>query len=89
MINIFVAKLDYEIQGEDLRDLFEEFGTVNSAKVVFDKFTSRSRGFGFVEMANEEEGLKAIEELNNSDYEGRTIVVKKAEPKRESSFNRW
>ena len=89
MINIFVAKLDYEIQGEDLRDLFEEFGTVNSAKVVFDKFTSRSRGFGFVEMANEEEGLKAIEELNNSDYEGRNIVVKKAEPKRESSFNRW
>ncbi len=89
MINIFVAKLDYEIQGEDLRDVFEEFGEVSSAKVIFDKFTGRSKGFGFVEMANEDDGMKAINELNDSELDGRRIVVKKAEPKRERSNSGW
>lgn len=87
-MNIFVAKLSYDTQSEDLMETFEEFGTVNSAKVIMDKFTNRSRGFGFVEMENENEALDAINELNDSQLDGRFIVVKKAEPRKErSSFN--
>ena len=84
-MNIFVAKLNYDTQTEDLREAFEEFGEVSSANIINDKFTGRSKGFGFVEMDNEEEALEAIRQLNDSDLDGRTIVVKKAEPRRERS----
>jgi hypothetical protein len=85
VMNIFVAKLNYDTQTEDLREAFEEFGEVSSANIINDKFTGRSKGFGFVEMDNEEEALEAIRQLNDSDLDGRTIVVKKAEPRRERS----
>lgn len=90
-MNIFVAKLSFDTQNEDLYDAFTPFGDVVSATVVMDKFTGRSRGFGFVEMENEEDGLKAIEELNDSQLDGRTIVVKKAEPRKRNdrSNSRW
>lgn len=80
-MNIFVAKLNFDTQEDYLRELFEEFGEVDSVKIIMDKFTGRSKGFGFVEMANEEEGQAAIAELNDSEVDGRTIVVKKAEPR--------
>ena len=82
-MNIFAAKLSFDTQSEDLRSAFEEFGEVTSASVITDKFTGKSKGFGFVEMSNDEEARKAISELNDSELDGRTIVVKKAEPRAE------
>jgi RNA recognition motif-containing protein len=84
-MNIFVAKLNYDTQSDDLRDAFSEFGPVTSSKVIMDKFTGQSRGFGFVEMEYEEDGRAAIDALNDTDLDGRTIVVKKAEPRKERS----
>ena len=81
-MKIFVAKLDYEITDGDLRKAFEAFGNVESANVVMDKYTGRSRGFGFVEMGSETDSRRAIEELNDTELQGRAIVVKKAEPRR-------
>ena len=80
-MNIFVAKLDFQTTSEDLQSLFEQFGEVESAKVIFDKETGRSRGFAFVEMPSDEEGNEAINSLNGTTVDGRTIVVKKAEPR--------
>lgn len=80
-MNIFVAKLSWDTQEDDLREAFEEFGTVDSVKIILDKFTGRSKGFGFVEMPNDEEGEAAIADLNDAELDGRTIVVKKAEPR--------
>ena len=80
-MNIFVAKLNFDTQEQDLREAFEEFGEVDSAKIIFDKYTGRSKGFGFVEMPNDDEAQAAINELNDAELDGRTIVVKKAEPK--------
>lgn len=77
-MNIFVAKLDYETQSQDLQDAFTPFGEVSSVNVIMDKQTGRSKGFGFVEMPNEEEALDAIDTLNEEHLDGRTIVVKKA-----------
>ncbi|MDX1942383.1 MAG: RNA-binding protein [Saprospiraceae bacterium] len=90
-MNIFVAKLNFRTQSDDLREAFEAFGEVDSAKVIVDQFTGKSKGFGFVEMPNDDEAQAAIDALNESDLDGNTIVVKKAEP-RESrdrgGFNR-
>ncbi len=80
-MNLFVAKLNFDTQEDSLRAAFEEFGEVVSCSVINDKFTGRSKGFAFVEMANEEDAIKAIEALDESDFDGRTIVVKKAEPR--------
>lgn len=81
-MNIFVAKLNFETQSEDLQDAFKAYGVVNSANVITDKFSGRSKGFGFVEMENEDEAQNAIRGLNNTEFQGRTIVVKKANPRR-------
>lgn len=86
-MNIFAAKLSYDTQSDDLQQAFEAFGEVSSANVITDKLTGRSKGFGFVEMPNDDEARKAISELNDSELDGRTIVVKKAEP-REDRGNR-
>ena len=80
-MNIFVAKLNFDTLEDDLRAAFEQHGAVDSAKIIMDKFTGRSKGFGFVEMANEEEGQNAINALNDTELDGRTIVVKQSEPK--------
>lgn len=84
-MNIFVARLSYQTKEEQLKELFEEFGEVESAKIIFDKYEGRSKGFGFVEMPNEEEALAAIENLNEKEFDGRNIVVKKARPKTDHS----
>jgi RNA recognition motif-containing protein len=82
-MNIFVGSLPFTIDEADLRESFEAYGTVDSVKIITDKFTGRSKGFGFVEMSNDEEAQKAIDELNGATVEGRTIVVNKSEPKPE------
>jgi RNA recognition motif-containing protein len=81
-MNIFVASLPFAVSSEDLNEVFSEYGEVVSAKVITDKFTGKSKGFGFVEMADENEGSKAIKELDGASIEGRQIVVKKAQPKK-------
>ncbi|WP_424963616.1 RNA recognition motif domain-containing protein [Ekhidna sp.] len=80
-MNIFVAKLNYATSEDALRQAFEEFGTVDSAKVIMDRDTQRSKGFGFVEMPNDDEANQAISSLNDAELDGRTIVVKKANPR--------
>lgn len=80
-MNIFVAKLNFDTQEGDLRYAFEEFGEVDSVKIIMDKFTGRSKGFGFVEMPNDDEARAAIADLDDQELDGRTIVVKKAEPR--------
>ena len=84
-MNIFVAGLSYQVSEADLRELFEEYGTVSSAKIITDKFTGRSRGFGFVEMDDDSEGQRAIEQLNEAEYDGRTLTVSVARPRTERS----
>jgi cold-inducible RNA-binding protein len=81
-MNIFVAKLNFDTSSDGLREAFEVFGEVESAKVIMDHFTGKSKGFGFVEMPNDDEAYNAIEQLNESDLDGNTIVVKKAEPRK-------
>ena len=82
-MNIFVAGLSYQITEADLRELFEEYGEVSSAKIITDRETRRSKGYGFVEMPNEEEGQRAIDELNDAEYYGRTLSVSLARPRPE------
>jgi len=80
-MNIFVARLDYGITDDDLRTAFEAYGEVESAKIIMDRETGRSRGFGFVEMPNDDEGKAAIEDLNGAELNGREIAVKESEPR--------
>ncbi|MDD2513580.1 MAG: RNA-binding protein [Proteiniphilum sp.] len=80
-MNIFVAGLSYQITDADLKELFEEYGEVSSAKIITDRESRRSKGYGFVEMSNDEEGQHAIEELNDAEYDGRTLSVSVARPR--------
>jgi RNA recognition motif-containing protein len=80
-MNIFVAKLSYQTEEDQLRQVFENYGEVDTVKIVWDREQNRSKGFGFVEMPDDNEAKEAIEALNDSDLDGRTIVVKKAEPR--------
>lgn len=82
-MNIFVAKLSPSTTSEDLRELFSEYGEVKTANVIMDKATGHSKRFGFVEMANDSEAQKAIDELDECEYDNSQIVVKKARPKEE------
>lgn len=82
-MNIFIAKLGPNTTGDDLQELFQEYGEVTSAKVIMDRETGRSKRFGFVEMSDDNAGMQAIEQLDNSELDGSHIVVKKARPKRE------
>ncbi|ARQ98173.1 RNA-binding protein [Campylobacter lanienae NCTC 13004] len=81
MINIYVSNLPYRINDEELREIFAAYGVVNRAKIVKDKATNRSRGFGFVEMENDDEARVAIDNLNGKDIGGRAIKVNEAKPK--------
>jgi RNA recognition motif-containing protein len=80
-MNIFVANLNFKVSNDSLKELFEAYGEVSSAKVVMDKATGRSKGFGFVEMPSDAEGKKAVSELNNFEAFGRALVVKEALPR--------
>ncbi|MDR1723200.1 MAG: RNA-binding protein [Tannerella sp.] len=82
-MNIYIAGLSYEVTDTDLNELFAEYGEVTSAKVITDRESGRSKGFGFVEMSKDEEGQKAIEELNGAEYDGKVITVSVARPRTE------
>lgn len=96
-MNIYVSNLSFAVQDEDLRSYFAEYGEVTSAKVIMDKFTNRSKGFGFVEMSDEAAAQKAIAELDGATVDGRSIKVNVARPKEErparkpsfSNNSRW
>lgn len=80
-MNIYVSNLSFEVQDEDLKQFFAEYGEITSAKVIMDRDTNRSRGFGFVEMSDDAQAKKAIAELDGATVEGRTIKVMEAKPK--------
>ncbi len=80
-MNIFVAKLNFKTRTEDLQRAFEQYGEVSSVKIVKDRDTGRAKGYGFVEMPNDAEAQAAIDGLNEKELDGRTIVVKPANPK--------
>jgi RNA recognition motif-containing protein len=81
-MNIYVGNLDFKVNEDDLQKVFEEYGTVSSAKIIVDKFSGRSKGYGFVEMENDKEANKAIKDLNGSELENREIVVNEAKPRK-------
>ncbi len=81
-MNLYVGNLDYNLNDDDLKKLFEEFGDVKSAKIIIDKETNTSKGFGFVEMENKEDAKKALERLNSREINGKRIKVNIARPKR-------
>ncbi|GAB4028433.1 MAG: RNA-binding protein [Elusimicrobiota bacterium] len=105
MKKLYVGGLPFATGDQELNDLFAAHGKVNSAKIITDKFSGRSRGFGFVEMENDNEAQSAIEKMNNSEYSGRRLTVNEARPmtdrpktgfgggRREGgfkkNFNRW
>ena len=90
-MNIFVGSLPYNLKEDELKEIFEEYGEVTSAKIITDKFSGRSKGFGFIEMSDDEAAKKSIEELNGAELNGRAIVVnesieKKDGPRKPNAF---
>ncbi|MBT8212401.1 MAG: RNA-binding protein [Acidimicrobiia bacterium] len=81
-MNIYVGNLSFRATNQDLEELFAQYGQVDSASIINDRDTGRSRGFGFVEMSNDEEARKAIQELDGKDHEGRDLRVNEAQPRR-------
>ena len=90
-MSIYVGNLSYDVTENDLSTVFAEYGTVKSAKLPTDRETGKMRGFGFVEMGNDDEEAKAIEELEGAEWMGRTLTVNKAKPRvsRGGGGNRW
>ena len=82
-MNLYISNLSYNISDEDLRQLFADYGEITSAKVIMDRETGNSRGFAFVEMTSDEEGQKAIDELNGVEYDQKVISVSVARPRAE------
>ena len=80
-MNIYVGNLSWGLKDQDLANMFTPYGEVASAKIVMDKFTQRSKGFGFVEMPNDEQAQAAIAQLNGTEVEGRNLVVNESRPK--------
>jgi len=83
-MNIYVGNLDYKVNAEDLREVFEEYGNVSDTKIITDKFSGKSKGFGFVVMEDDADAKKAIDELSGATYENRSMVVNEAREKSES-----
>jgi len=81
-MNIYIGNLSYDLTEEELKQAFEEFGQVVSVKIIMDRYTGRSRGFGFVEMAVDDEGKAAIAGMNEKDLKGRALKVDEATPPR-------
>ena len=81
-MNLYVGSLSYDLSEEDLKSAFEEYGEVTSAKIISDRYSGRSKGFGFIEMTSDEEAKAAIEGLTGKELAGRAIVVNEARPRR-------
>jgi RNA recognition motif-containing protein len=95
-IRIYVGNLSFDSSESDLRGMFEAYGAVDSTRIIVDQFTNRSRGFGFVEMENRDDGLKAIQGLDSKDLGGRSLKVNEARPqtnagdgRRSAGRSRW
>ncbi len=80
-MNIYVGNLNYRVKETELQQVMEDYGVVVSTKIITDRETGRSKGFGFVEMENESDAMNAINELNGAEFAGRTMVVKEARPR--------
>ena len=87
-MNIYIGNLAHTVSEDDLRDAFSEFGEVASASIINDKFSGRSKGFGFVEMPKDSEASEAIESLNGKELNGRTVTVNEAKPREERAPRR-
>ncbi len=87
-MNIYVGNLSYEVTEEELKHAFGSFGDVESVKIIKDKYTDRSKGFGFIEMPNHEEAQSAIESMNDAEFKGRKLLVNKARPRTERRDNK-
>ena len=83
-MNIYVGSLHFKMNEAELKELFEEYGEVGSAKIIFDKYSGKSKGFGFVTMTNDDDAQRAIAELNGKDVDGRQMVVNQARPREEN-----
>ena len=86
--NIYVGNLPYDTTGDDLVQLFQTYGSVTSGQVIIDKFSGRSRGFGFIEMTNDDEAQAAIEALNGTSYGNRPLTVNETHPREERGGSR-
>jgi len=84
-MNIYVGNMNFDLGNDDLYNLFSQFGTVTTAKIINDKVTGRSKGFGFVEMENDDDARKAISSLNESEVKGRKLIVNEARPQEQRS----
>ena len=80
-MNIYIENLNYRVKEADLQQVIEEYGAVESVKIIKDRETGKSKGFAFIEMNNDAQAKQAIEELNGSEFEGRTMIVKEARPR--------
>ena len=87
-MNVYVANLPFEVTDEELEAQFTEYGSVTSARVIIDRFSGRSRGFGFVEMSDNSEAETAIQNLNTKDFKGRPLTVNEARPREERAPRR-
>jgi RNA recognition motif-containing protein len=85
-MNIYVGNLSYEVTEENLAEIFEDYGTVSSTKIITDKYNDRSKGFGFVTMDDQEEANNAIKNLNGKDYKNREMIVNEARPKKDNFY---
>ena len=83
-MNIYVGNLSYRINEDELKEVFEQHGEVASVKIITDKFTKKSKGFGFIEMPNDDEAQKAIQEVNNVIIDGRPLKVNEARPRKDN-----
>lgn len=83
-ISIYVGNLSFDVNEDQLQELFEGYGRVDSAKIIIDRITGRSRGFGFVEMPDRDQAMRAIDELNSKDFFGRSLRVNEAKAKRDT-----
>lgn len=81
-MNIYVGNLDFKVNDNDLEGIFEEFGTVSSVNIITDKFSGKSKGFGFVTMDDQDEANRAIKELNGATFENRKLIVNEARPRK-------
>jgi len=88
-MNIYVGNLSYDAGENDIRKVFEEYGSVESVKIIIDRMTDRSKGFGFVEMTNDDEARKAIDELNGVEHFDRALKVNEARPREDRSNRSW
>ncbi|RHJ90344.1 RNA recognition motif domain-containing protein [Parabacteroides bouchesdurhonensis] len=80
-MNIYIGNLNYRVREDDLKQVMEEYGVVDSVKIIKDRETGKSKGFAFVEMPDDDAAKKAIDELNEAEFEGRQMVVKEARPR--------